>query len=49
MPYDFDDEGTRPQGAPVEVPAITMEEVERPLLEAKSWNALSEDGLPAIV
>lgn len=32
MPDDIDDEGTRPQRAPVEMPAITMEEVERPLL-----------------
>jgi hypothetical protein len=42
-------EGTRPERAPVEMPAITMEEVERQLLAAKSWKAPGEDGLPVIV
>lgn len=49
MPDNIDDEGTRPQRAPVEMPAITMEEVERQLLAAKSWKAPGEDGLPVIV
>ncbi|KAJ9480984.1 hypothetical protein VN97_g12529, partial [Penicillium thymicola] len=45
----IDDEGTRPQRAPVEMSAITMEEIERQLLATKSWKAPGEDGLPAIV
>ncbi|KAJ6114125.1 hypothetical protein N7512_007570 [Penicillium capsulatum] len=49
LPDNIDDEGTRPQRVPVEMPAITMEEVERQLLAAKSWKAPGEDGLPAIV
>lgn len=49
MPDDIDDEGTRPQRAPVEMPAITMEQVERQLLAAESWKAPGEDGLPAMV
>ena len=49
LPDIIDDEGTRPQRAPVETSAITMEEVERQLLATKSWKAPGEDGLPAIV
>ncbi|KAI2811952.1 transcriptional regulator family: Zinc finger, CCHC-type [Aspergillus niger] len=49
LPDNIDDEGTRPQRAPVEMPAITMEEIERQLMAAKSWEAPGEDGLPAIV
>jgi hypothetical protein len=49
LPEIIDDEGTRPERAPVEMPAITMEEVERQLLAAKSWKAPGEDGLPVIV
>jgi hypothetical protein len=49
LPHRIDDEGTRPQRAPVEMSAITIEEVERQLLATKSWKALGEDGLPAIV
>ncbi|KAJ5201027.1 hypothetical protein N7449_005830 [Penicillium cf. viridicatum] len=37
LPDNIDDVGTRPQRAPVEMSAITMEEVERQLLAAKSW------------
>ncbi|KAJ5260426.1 hypothetical protein N7505_009807 [Penicillium chrysogenum] len=49
LPDNIDDEGIRPQREPVEMPAITLEEVERQLLAAKSWKAPGEDGLPAIV
>ena len=49
LPDRIDDEGTRPQRAPLELSAITMEEVERQLLATKSWKAPGEDGLPAIV
>jgi hypothetical protein len=49
LPDRIDDKGTRPQRAPVEMSAITIEEVERQLLATKSWKAPGDDGLPAIV
>jgi exonuclease III len=46
---EIDDEGSKPQRAPVAMPAITLEEVERQLRAAKPWKAPGDDGLPAIV
>ncbi|KAI2955870.1 hypothetical protein CBS147352_10986 [Aspergillus niger] len=49
LPDNIDDEGTRLQRAPVEMLAMTIEEIERRLMAAKSWKAPGENGLPAIV
>ncbi|KAG6989317.1 Retrovirus-related Pol polyprotein from type-1 retrotransposable element R1 [Fusarium oxysporum f. sp. conglutinans] len=49
LPDTIEDEGPRQQRAPVTMPDLTLEEVERQLLATKSWKAPGEDGLPAIV
>jgi hypothetical protein len=49
LPINIDDEGDRPQRAPIDMPVITLEEVERQLHAAKSWKAPGDDGLPVAV
>ncbi|KAG6996665.1 RNA-directed DNA polymerase from mobile element jockey [Fusarium oxysporum f. sp. conglutinans] len=47
LPDNIEDEGPRQQRAPVTMPDLTLEEVERQLWATKSWKAPGEDGLPA--
>ncbi|KAF5265874.1 hypothetical protein FOXYS1_3293 [Fusarium oxysporum] len=49
LPENIEDEGPRQQRAPVTMPNLTLEEVERQLWATKSWKAPGQDGLPAIV
>ena len=49
LPAVIEDEGPRPQRAPVPMPRLTLEEVEQRIFAAQSWKAAGEDGLPAVV
>lgn len=49
LPTDIDDEQDRPHRAPVAMPELTIEEVERKVMAAKPWKAPGVDGLPAMV
>ncbi|KAF5725014.1 reverse transcriptase [Fusarium mundagurra] len=49
LPYNIEDEGLQHRRAPVTMPDLSLEEVERRLWATKSWKAPGEDGLPAIV
>lgn len=49
LPARIEDEGQRPQRAPVDMPDITIEEVEQKVISAKPWKAPGEDGLLAMV
>ncbi|SPJ70278.1 related to reverse transcriptase [Fusarium torulosum] len=49
LPDNIEDEGPRQQRAPITIPNLTLEEVERQLWATKSWKAPGENGLPAIV
>lgn len=40
LPARIEDEGQRPQRAPVNMPDLTMEEVEQKVLSAKPWKGL---------
>lgn len=49
LPSVIEDEGVRARSAPVPMPTLTLEEVERSVFAAKPWKAAGEDGLPAMV
>jgi hypothetical protein len=49
LPAVIEEEGPRPQRAPVPMPRLSVEEVERRVFAAQSWKAPGDDGLPAIV
>ena len=49
LPTGIEDKGSRGHRDPVEMPRLTMEEVERRIFAAKSWKAPGDDGLPAVV
>ncbi|KAH7464218.1 hypothetical protein FOMA001_g17818 [Fusarium oxysporum f. sp. matthiolae] len=49
LPDNIEDEGLQHRRAPVTMPDLTLEEVERQLWATRSWKAPGEDGLPAIV
>ncbi len=49
MPTVIKEEGPRPQRAPVPMPRLSVEEVERRVFAAQSWKPSGNDGLLAIV
>ena len=49
LPAVIEDEGRRSQRDAVEMPCLTMEEVEHRVFAAKPWKAPGDDGLPAVV
>ncbi|TQV90003.1 reverse transcriptase [Cordyceps javanica] len=49
LPRRIDEENDRPQRNAVPMPDLTLEEVQRQLMAAKSWKAPGQDGLPMVV
>jgi hypothetical protein len=49
LPTVINEEGLQRQRAPVSMPRLSMEEVERRVFAAQPWKAPGEDGLPAMV
>ena len=49
LPAVIKEEGPHPQRRAVPMPCLTMEEEGSRVFAAKSWNALRDDGLPAMV
>ncbi|CAM1503401.1 Fc.00g081770.m01.CDS01 [Cosmosporella sp. VM-42] len=48
LPAIIDDEGTRSHRTEVDMPNITLDEVEQKVMAAKAWKAPVEDGIPAM-
>ncbi|KAM4061805.1 endonuclease-reverse transcriptase domain-containing protein [Hirsutella rhossiliensis] len=48
LPDAIEPEHEGPQRAPVPMPELTMEEIERKVMTAKPWKAPGDDGLPAM-
>ena len=49
LPEMIEDEGTQPQRAPVLMPSLTIEEIERKVFAVSPWKAPGDDVLPAMV
>src|SRR5216117_3306935 len=49
LPDNVAEEGVRPQRAPIDMPEITLGEIERQLFKMKPWKAPGDDGLPVMV